>query len=117
MPLLAGRGGARLRQLERRPTEAAAMVHMASVWPRLAVVRRRVVRVRPAHAVLAHGVVAARSTGQSNVRMVRAGTPATSVAGGTSRLTTAPAATTAPSPIVTPPRTVAPAPSQTLAPI
>jgi hypothetical protein len=57
------------------------------------------------------------TTGQSKVRMARAGTPATRVVGGTSRLTTAPAATTAPSPTVTPPRTVAPAPIQTLAPM
>ncbi len=42
-------------------------------------------------------------------RTTRAGTPATSVRGGTSFVTTAPAATTASSPTVTPCRTVAPA--------
>ena len=41
--------------------------------------------------------------------MTRAGTPATSVRAGTSLVTTAPAATTASSPTVTPCRTVAPA--------
>jgi len=57
------------------------------------------------------------TTGQSKVRIARAGTPATRVAGATSRVTTAPAATTEPSPTVMPPRTVAPAPIQTLAPM
>ena len=47
----------------------------------------------------------------SSSRITAAGTPPTSVFGGTDRVTTAPAATTAPSPIVTPPRTVARAPS------
>lgn len=58
--------------------------------------------------------------GQSSSVMRRtnlAGTPATSVAGSTSWVTTAPAATTASSPTVTPWRIVAPAPLQTLRPM
>src|SRR3954452_20843162 len=50
-------------------------------------------------------------------RTSRAGTPATIVLGATSRVPTAPAATIAPSPIVTPGTTVAEAPSHTLRPI
>ena len=46
--------------------------------------------------------------------MTLAGTPATTVRGGTSFVTTAPAPTTAPSPIVTPGQIVTRAPSQTL---
>lgn len=46
-----------------------------------------------------------------------AGTPATTVFGGTSFVTTAPAATTAPSPTVTPGRIVECDPIQTLLPI
>lgn len=46
-----------------------------------------------------------------------AGTPATTVRGGTSLVTTAPAATTAPSPIVTPPRIVACEPIHTRLPM
>ena len=49
--------------------------------------------------------------------MTFAGTPATRVAGGTSRVTTAPAATTESAPIVTPGRTVAEAPIHALASI
>src|SRR5581483_10053547 len=41
---------------------------------------------------------------------IRAGLPATTAPAGTSRVTTAPAPTSAPSPIVTPPRTTAPEP-------
>ncbi|PRZ44012.1 hypothetical protein CLV47_101136 [Antricoccus suffuscus] len=43
----------------------------------------------------------------------RAGTPATTISGGTSRVTTAPAATTDPCPTLTPARILAPAPIQT----
>lgn len=46
-----------------------------------------------------------------------AGTPPTTLSEATSRLTTAPAAITARSPIVTPPSTVAPAPIHTLSPM
>ena len=49
--------------------------------------------------------------------MIRAGTPATTVQGGTSRVTTVPAPTTALSPIRTPGRITAFALTQTLAPI
>ena len=45
-------------------------------------------------------------------RIMRAGTPATTVIGGTCAVTTAPAATTAPRPTVTPGRMVAFAPTQ-----
>lgn len=51
------------------------------------------------------------------VRFTIAGTPATNVFGGTSFVTTAPAATIAPSPMVTPLNMVAPTPIQTLSPI
>src|SRR5699024_12713726 len=47
-------------------------------------------------------------------RRIRAGTPPTTVTGGTSRCTTAPAATMAPLPLVTPGKTVALAPIHTL---
>lgn len=50
-------------------------------------------------------------------RIVRAGTPATMVFAGMSLLTTAPAAMTQLSPMVTPGRTMAPAPNQQLAPM
>jgi hypothetical protein len=50
-------------------------------------------------------------------RSTRAGMPATSVFGGTSRVTIAPAATTAPAPTVTPARMVARAPSQAPSPM
>ena len=53
----------------------------------------------------------------SSVRTMRAGTPAARVFGGTSRVTTAPAAMTAPLPIVTPGSTVAFPPIQTSSPI
>ena len=46
-------------------------------------------------------------------RTTRAGLPATRLSGGTSRVTTAPAATTEFSPMVTPPMTMAPAAIQT----
>nr|DAF45430.1 MAG TPA: hypothetical protein [Siphoviridae sp. ctBLh2] len=49
-------------------------------------------------------------------RMIRAGTPPTIVSAGTSFVTTAPAATMALSPIVTPLRIVAWAPTQTFRP-
>ena len=49
-------------------------------------------------------------------RIIRAGTPPTIVRGSTSCVTTAPAATTAPSPMVTPCRIVAFDPIQTLRP-
>lgn len=49
--------------------------------------------------------------------MILAGMPATSVFGGTSWVTMAPAATTELSPIVTPLRTMTREPSQTLLPI
>ena len=51
------------------------------------------------------------------IRMTVAGTPPTMDAGGTSRLTTAPAAMTALSPTVTPGSRIAPAPIQTLRPM
>ena len=50
-------------------------------------------------------------------RITAAGTPAASVAAGTSCVTTAPAATTAPSPMFTPGRIVAAAPIHTFAPM
>ena len=53
----------------------------------------------------------------SRFRMCLAGTPPTSVSGGTSRVTTAPAQTTAPFPTVTPPRIVTAEPSQAPSPI
>ena len=53
----------------------------------------------------------------SIIRMTVAGTPPTIDAGGTSRLTTAPAAMTASSPTVTPGSRIAPAPIQTLRPM
>ena len=49
----------------------------------------------------------------SSSLMIVAVTPATRVAGGTSRVTTAPAATTEPAPMVTPGRIVAAVPIQT----
>ena len=52
-----------------------------------------------------------------NSRTSRAGLPATTVKGGTSRVTTERAPTTAPSPIETPLRIVAPKPIQDLSPI
>src|SRR6516165_2254048 len=55
-------------------------------------------------------------SGISRVRIGRAGTPATSVLAGTSRVTMDPAAMTAWSPMVTPGRIVAERPTQTLAP-
>src|SRR5690349_16712490 len=53
----------------------------------------------------------------SRERMTRAGTPPTRVLGGTSETTTAPAATTAPAPIETPPTTVTAAPIHAPSPI
>ena len=53
----------------------------------------------------------------SIIRMTVAGTPPTMDEGGTSRLTTAPAAMTASSPTVTPGSRIAPAPIQTLRPM
>ncbi len=53
----------------------------------------------------------------SAVPTTRAGTPATTAPAGTSLLTTAPAATTAPSPMVTPLRTMARVPTQTRSPM
>ena len=53
----------------------------------------------------------------SIIRMTVAGTPPTMDEGGTSRLTTAPAAMTALSPTVTPGSRIAPAPIQTLRPM
>ena len=49
--------------------------------------------------------------------MTRAGTPPTVAPGGTSRVTTAPAPTVAPSPIVTPPSTTARWPRNTPSPM
>lgn len=54
---------------------------------------------------------------QASARTTRAGTPATSVFGGTSAVTTAPAATTAPSPTVTPGRMLTDAPIHAPSPI
>ena len=51
------------------------------------------------------------------LRMIRAGTPATIVLGGTSLVTTAPAATIAPSPMLTPGNTVAWLPIHTRLPM
>ena len=50
-------------------------------------------------------------------RITRQGTPAASELGGRSRVTTLPAPTTQPSPIVTPPQTTTFAPSQTSLPM
>src|SRR6478609_5310653 len=53
----------------------------------------------------------------SPVAMTRAGTPPTVAPGGTLRVTTAPAPTVAPSPMVTPPRTTARWPTNTRSPM
>src|SRR5438874_2039426 len=53
---------------------------------------------------------------RSSARFTRAGTPATRVSAGTSSVTTAPAAITAPGPMVTPGRIIARAPIQTPSP-
>lgn len=50
-------------------------------------------------------------------RMTRAGLPATTQSGGTSLVTTLPAPTTEPSPIVMPGSTITPPPSQQRSPI
>ena len=85
--------GARVRRLLQAATEI--------VLPRALV--RRDVRARRAHAG------PPRSRGPTRPAS-RAGTPATTVSGATSRVTTAPAATTARSPTVTPGRIRHPAP-------
>ena len=70
-------------------------------------------------AAVAHEVVDDEDPHDAGVRSrtTRAGTPATTVIAGTSRVTTDPAATTEPLPTVTPARTVLPAPSQQSSPI
>src|SRR5579863_2238414 len=58
----------------------------------------------------AHERAPSRRERAARIRRTRAGTPATTAKAGTSRVTTAPAPTIAPRPIVTPGRTTAPVP-------
>ncbi len=70
-------------------------------------------------ATVAHEVVDDEDSHRAGARRRtrRAGTPATTVMGSTSSVTTEPAATTDPEPIDTPARTMQPAPSQQSSPI
>jgi 3-oxoacyl-[acyl-carrier protein] reductase len=69
-------------------------------------------RRRPGDDVAGLPLVSARSGARTRVPITRAGTPADTVPGGMSRVTTAPEPMTAPRPIETPARIVTPAPIQ-----